>query len=116
MYHPTEMSPAYRTAASPMYPNGMSPMNTTDMPAAGPAEKALWARVANGNNNNGRDRVGWTQETWDRIDRAVHDEMCRVGIGRRLFLDFGQCGPVNAGRAVVAAHRDPRPPQDISLR
>ena len=31
-----------------------------------------------------------------------------------VFLDFGQGGPVNAGRAVVAAHRDPRPPQDIS--
>ena len=31
-----------------------------------------------------------------------------------VFLDFGQGGPVNAGRAVVATHRDPRPPQDIS--
>ena len=31
-----------------------------------------------------------------------------------VFLDFGQCGPVNAGRAAVAANRDPRPPQDIS--
>ena len=66
-------------------PTGMSPMNTTDMPAAGPAEKEMWARVSNGNDNNGRDRVGWARESWDRIDRAVHDEMCRVGIGRQFL-------------------------------
>ena len=84
MYHRTEMSPAYRTAVSPN-PTGMSPMNTTDMPAAGPAEKEMWARVSNGNDNNGRDRVGWARESWDRIDRAVHDEMCRVGIGRQFL-------------------------------
>ena len=31
-----------------------------------------------------------------------------------VLLDFGQGGPVDARRAVVAAHRDPRPPQDVS--
>ena len=84
MYPRTEMSPAYRTAVSPMYPNGMSTVNP-DMAAASPAERAMWARVSNGNDNNGRDRVGWAREFWDRIDRAVHDEMCRVGIGRQFL-------------------------------
>jgi uncharacterized linocin/CFP29 family protein len=83
MYYQTEMSPAYRTAVSPN-PTAMSPMNITDMPAAGPAEKALWARVSS-TTKNGRDRVGWTPEFWDRIDRAVHDEMCRVSVGRRFL-------------------------------
>lgn len=85
MYNRTEMSPMYRTAVPPMYPTGMSPMNPTDMPEAGPAEKAMWARVSSGNDSNGRERVPWARELWDRIDRAVHDEMSRVGIGRRFI-------------------------------
>lgn len=85
MYYQTKMSPMYRTAVSPMYPTGMSPVNATDMPEIGPAEKAMWARVSNGNDNNGRERVPWARELWDRIDRAVHDEMCRVSIGRQFL-------------------------------
>ncbi len=83
MYYQTEMAPAYSTAVSP-YPTAMSAMNIADMPAAGPAEKALWARVSS-TTNNGRDKVGWPPEYWDRIDRAVHDEMSRVGIVHRFL-------------------------------
>jgi uncharacterized linocin/CFP29 family protein len=83
MYYQTQTAPAYHTAV-PANPTATSPMAIADMPAAGPAEKALWARVSS-TTNNGRDRVGWTPDFWDRIDRAVHDEMCRVGVGRRFL-------------------------------
>lgn len=85
MYHRTEMSPMYRTAVSPMYPTDMSSMRATDLSEMAPEEKAMWARVGNNNDRLGRERVPWVPEIWDRIDRAVHDEMCRVGIGRRFL-------------------------------
>jgi uncharacterized linocin/CFP29 family protein len=68
-----------------MYPTDMSAMNPTSLPEMGSAEKAMWARVSNSNDGMGRERVPWGQELWDRVDRAVHDEMSRVGVGRQFL-------------------------------
>lgn len=36
-------------------------------------------------NNLGRDQVHWGKEIWDRIDKAVHDEMLRARVGQRFL-------------------------------
>lgn len=38
-----------------------------------------------GTNNFGRDKVDWTQDIWDRIDKAVHDEVMRTRIGQKFL-------------------------------
>jgi len=35
--------------------------------------------------NNGRDKIHWTQEVWDRIDKAVHDEVMRTRVGAKFL-------------------------------
>ena len=35
--------------------------------------------------NNGRDKIHWTQDIWDRIDKAVHDEMMRTRLVQKLI-------------------------------
>ena len=39
--------------------------------------------MTNGDVN--REKVPWSQDLWDRIDMAVHDEMHRILIGRRFI-------------------------------
>jgi len=36
-------------------------------------------------NNLGRDKVHWTKEIWDRIDKAVHDEVMRTRVGQKFL-------------------------------
>ena len=36
-------------------------------------------------NNLGRDKVHWTQDVWDRIDKAVHDEVMRTRVGQKFL-------------------------------
>jgi uncharacterized linocin/CFP29 family protein len=36
-------------------------------------------------NNLGRDKVHWTKDIWDRIDKAVHDEMMRTRVCQRFL-------------------------------
>jgi hypothetical protein len=40
----------------------------------------------------GRERVKWTEEVWDRIDRAVHHEFKRTSISAR-FLPHHRVDP-----------------------
>jgi uncharacterized linocin/CFP29 family protein len=35
--------------------------------------------------NNGRDKIHWTQDIWDRIDKAVHDEMMRTRLAQKFI-------------------------------
>jgi uncharacterized linocin/CFP29 family protein len=35
--------------------------------------------------NLGRDKVHWTQDIWDRIDKAVHDEVMRTRVGQKFL-------------------------------
>ncbi len=35
--------------------------------------------------NNGRDKIHWTQEVWDRIDKAVHDEVMRTRVAAKFL-------------------------------
>jgi uncharacterized linocin/CFP29 family protein len=35
--------------------------------------------------NNGRDRFHWGQDVWDRIDKAVHDEVMRTRVGAKFL-------------------------------
>lgn len=36
-------------------------------------------------NNFGRDKVHWTTDIWDRIDKAVHDEVMRTRVGEQFM-------------------------------
>src|ERR1700758_5560848 len=36
-------------------------------------------------NNFGRDKVHWTADIWDRIDKAVHDEVMRTRVGQQFM-------------------------------
>ncbi len=36
-------------------------------------------------NNLGRDKVHWSKEVWERIDKAVHDEVMRTRIGAKFL-------------------------------
>src|SRR5262245_38596784 len=56
------------------------PMETTMvMPAP------VTAMMPNAAHNMGRDKVHWSQEVWDRIDKAVHDEVMRTRVGQRFL-------------------------------
>ena len=46
-----------------------------------------------GTNNLGRDKLPWSQEIWDHIDRAVHDECQRTKIARRFIPLYGPVSP-----------------------
>src|SRR6516162_5177117 len=35
--------------------------------------------------NNGRDKLDWSQEIWDRIDVAVHDEAMRTKVASKFL-------------------------------
>lgn len=35
--------------------------------------------------NHGRDKVHWSHEVWERVDRAVHDEVMRTRIGAKFL-------------------------------
>lgn len=35
--------------------------------------------------NNGRDKIHWSKEVWDRIDKAVHAEMMRTRIAQKFL-------------------------------
>src|SRR2546428_10215391 len=35
--------------------------------------------------NNGRDKVHWSQEVWDRIDMAVHEEALRIRVAAKFL-------------------------------
>ena len=48
--------------------------------------------------NNGRDKLPWSQEIWDRIDQAVHEECRRTKIAQK-FLPIH--GPVPSGTLTV---------------
>lgn len=48
--------------------------------------------------NNGRDKLPWSQEVWDRIDQAVHAECSRTKVAEK-FLPMH--GPVDPGTLTV---------------
>ena len=48
--------------------------------------------------NNGRDKLPWSQEVWDRIDQAVHAECGRTKVAEK-FLPMH--GPVDPGTLTV---------------
>jgi len=35
--------------------------------------------------NNGRDKVHWSKEVWDRIDMAVHQETMRTKVASKFL-------------------------------
>jgi len=35
--------------------------------------------------NNGRDKVHWSKEVWDRIDMAVHQEAMRTKVASKFL-------------------------------
>src|SRR5512132_247327 len=39
--------------------------------------------------NNGRDKMPWDPEIWDRIDQAVHAECCRTKIAAKFLPMYG---------------------------
>ena len=43
--------------------------------------------------NNGRDKVPWDSETWDRIDQAVHAECYRTKIAAKFLPMYGPIDP-----------------------
>jgi uncharacterized linocin/CFP29 family protein len=48
---------------------------TMTMPAAPPVATNNW----------GRDKVHWTKDIWDRIDKAVYDEVMRTRVGQKFL-------------------------------
>ncbi len=36
--------------------------------------------------NNGRDKVHWSKEVWDRIDLAVHQEAIRTKVAAKCLV------------------------------
>lgn len=65
-----------------------------------------------GYNNNGRDKLPWSQEIWDRIDQAVHDECQRTKIARKFLPMYG---PVSPGELIVASDTVLRAGQAITV-
>ena len=52
------------------------------------------------NNNLGRDKLPWSQEIWNRIDQAVHDECHRTKVARKFLPIYG---PVSPGELTVTS-------------
>lgn len=63
-------------------------------------------------NNNGRDKLPWSQEIWNRIDQAVHDECQRTRIARKFLPLYG---PVSPGELIVASDTVTRVGQTITV-
>ena len=55
------------------------PMGTAPMTAAYPPVMPTTT------NNLGRDKVHWTKDIWDRIDKAVYDEMMRTRVAAQFL-------------------------------
>lgn len=49
------------------------------------ATAAMTMTAAAAANNLGRDKVHWNKDVWDRIDKAVHDEMMRTRVGQKFL-------------------------------
>jgi uncharacterized linocin/CFP29 family protein len=45
------------------------------------------------NNNNGREKLNWPEELWDRIDQAVHHETTRTEVASKFLPLYGPVGP-----------------------
>jgi len=60
-------------------------MQTTLMtPGTAAPSTAGWVQPLT-TTNLGRDKVHWTQDIWDRIDKAVHDEVMRTRVGQKFL-------------------------------
>jgi uncharacterized linocin/CFP29 family protein len=93
-------------------------MYRSEVPAPSPEEAARWARVSNTANNLGREKLPWSPELWDRVDRAVHDEIRRTVVGRRFLplVPSADALTVPADRVFEAqTPPSPQPPQSILL-
>jgi uncharacterized linocin/CFP29 family protein len=64
------------------------------------------------NMNLGRDKVPWSQEIWNRIDQAVHDECQRTKIARRFLPMYG---PVSPGELIVISDTVVRDGQTLTV-
>jgi hypothetical protein len=54
--------------------------------AMGTTTTATYAATAPAATNNlGRDKVPWTKDIWDRIDKAVHEEVMRTRVGQKFL-------------------------------
>lgn len=49
--------------------------------------------MPNNGTNLGRDKLPWSQEIWDRIDQAVHEECKRTKIARKFLPLYGPVAP-----------------------
>jgi uncharacterized linocin/CFP29 family protein len=58
-------------------PAGLTPATIAPIPAG-----VIPATVTT---NQGRDKVHWSQDVWDRIDRAVHDEVMRTRVAEQFL-------------------------------
>jgi uncharacterized linocin/CFP29 family protein len=67
----------------------------------------------NGTNMNlGREKLPWSQEIWNRIDQAVHDECQRTKIARRFLPMYG---PVSPGELIVNSDTVVREGQTLTV-
>jgi len=67
----------------------------------------------NGTNMNlGREKLPWSQEVWNRIDQAVHDECERTKIARKFIPLYG---PVAPGELIVISDTVVRDGQTLTV-
>src|SRR5215475_15218232 len=67
----------------------------------------------NGTNMNlGREKLPWSQEIWNRIDQAVHDECERTKIARKFIPLYG---PVAPGELIVISDTVVRDGQTLTV-
>jgi uncharacterized linocin/CFP29 family protein len=97
----------YRTDVSPMYRVDAPPSRLEEL---GPEEAALWTRVSNTADNLGREKLPWASEVWDRIDRAVHDEIRRTVVGRRFLPLVPAADALTVPADKVVETQTPPPP------
>jgi uncharacterized linocin/CFP29 family protein len=64
------------------------------------------------NMNLGREKLPWSQEIWNRIDQAVHDECERTKIARKFIPLYG---PVAPGELIVIADTVVRDAQTLTV-
>jgi uncharacterized linocin/CFP29 family protein len=91
----TIMTEGSGAEAPPQHPaNGApqhhAPVGSAQHQAAGPppggADHPAASQTAGpAKTNNGRDKIHWTKDVWDRIDRAVHDEMMRTRVAQKFL-------------------------------
>jgi uncharacterized linocin/CFP29 family protein len=58
--------------------------------------------MATTNNHLGRNKLPWSQEIWNRIDQAVHDEMKRARVAMKFIPLYG---PIPPGTLTIPADR-----------